>query len=159
MPPTLAQRLRRFVLDSGSQRLDFRHPLVRALLALLALGAVAALAAVTWMAYVDSRNAAVVINDPRVAYVDEVRLKLQAATEAALATQPRRQQVVSSLLRLQVNHRGRLISSEIVRSSGQSELDELALRIVRQSAPFEPFPLDMRRTTNIVEITSEFNFR
>jgi TonB family protein len=159
VPPTLVQRLRRFVLDSGSQRLNFRHPLARALMALLALGAIAALAAASWMAYVDSRNAAVVVNDPRVGYVNEVRRKIQAATEIALAAQPQRQQAGSPLVRLQVNHRGRLISAEVVRSSGQPALDDRALRIVQQAAPFEPFPLDMRRTTNIVEITSEFDFR
>jgi TonB family protein len=159
VPPTLAQRLRRFVLDSGSRRLDFRHPAVRALLVLLALGAVAALAAAAWMAYVDSRNAAVVINDPRVAYVNEVGLKIQAATESALAALPQEQRAGSPTVLIRVNHRGRLISATVTRSSGNTALDELALDIVRRTAPFEPFPLAMRRTTNIVEITSEFRFQ
>jgi len=159
VPATLGQRLRRFLLDSGSQRLALGHPAARALLVLLALGAVAALAAAGWMAYVDSRNTAVAVTDPRLLYVNGIRQKIQAATEAALAALPQRSLAGSPQLLIRVNYRGELISARVIRSSGQAALDDLVLRIVRESAPFEPFSLDMRRTTNIVEITSEFDFR
>jgi TonB family protein len=159
VPPTPGQRLRRFLLDGGNRRLDFKHPVTRVLAALAALGIVAALAAVSWMAYVDSRNAAVAVTDPRVVYVSAIRQKIQAATEAALAASTQRGQGGSPTVLIRVNYRGNLISATIIRSSGHAALDELVLRIVRETAPFEPFSLDMRRTTNIVEITSEFNFR
>lgn len=139
--------------------MDLAHPAVRALLVLLALGTVAALAAAGWVAYVDSRNAAVEVTDPRELYVSGIRQKIQVATETALAALPQRNQAGSPQLLIRVNYRGELISATVIRSSGQAALDDLVLRIVRESAPFEPFSLDMRRTTNIVEITSEFDFR
>jgi len=139
--------------------MDFSHPGARALLVLFALAAATALAAASWFAYVDSRNAAVAVTDPRQIYVDNIRQKIQAATEAALAALPPQDRAGSPQLRIQVNHRGALISAKVERPSGDPALDELALRIVKQAAPFEPFSLDMRRTTNVVEITSEFNFQ
>lgn len=159
MQPPFGQRLRRFLLDTGSRRLDFSHPGMRALLVLLALGAVAALAAASWLAYVDFRNAAIVVTDPRQIYVDNIRQKIQAAMEAALTTLGKPDQQGSTQLRILVNHRGALVSASVVRSSGHPDLDELAVRIVKRAAPFEPFSLDMRRTTNVVEISSEFNFQ
>lgn len=155
--PTFSQRFRN-LFESGSRRMDFSHPGVRALLVLLALGTVAALAAASWLAYLDSRNAAVAVTDPRVIYVNNIRQKIQAAMEAALTTLGKPDQQGSPQLRIQVNYRGELTSATVVRSSGHPPLDELAVRIVKQAAPFEPFSLEMRRTTNIVEITSDFNF-
>jgi len=159
VPSTIGQRLRRFLLDGGSRRLDFRHPATRGVAALLALAAVAALGFVSWMAYVDSRNAAVAMTDPRMLYVNAIRQKIQAATEAALAASPQRGLTGSPTALIRVNYRGNLISATIVKSSGHAALDDLVLRIIRETAPFEPFSHDMRRTTNIVEITSEFNLR
>ena len=75
--------MRRFLLDSGSRRLDFRHPAARVSLAVLALGAVAALAAASWIAYVDSRIVAATVTDPRDLYVENARRRIQAATDAA----------------------------------------------------------------------------
>jgi TonB family protein len=159
VPLTPGQRLRRFLLDSGSRRLDLAHPAARAALVLLALGAAATLAAASWMAYVDSRNAAIAVTDPRALYVSEIRQKIQSATEATLATLPPRSRAGSPVVLIRVNYRGELISAAVTRPSGHAALDELALRIARETAPFEPFSHDMRRTTNIVEITSEFDFR
>ena len=35
---------------------------------------------------------------------------------------------------------GNLIGADILQSSGNEALDALALKILRQSSPFEPFP-------------------
>jgi TonB family protein len=149
----------RNLLGIANRRLDLGRPAVRALLVLLALGAVAAIGAGVWMAYIDTRNAAIVVNDPRELYVNGVRQKVQATTELELETRPQLQQTGSPLLRLQVNHRGELIEVEVVRTSGFPALDAFAMQIVKSSAPFEPFPPEMRRMTYLVVVMSEFHFR
>lgn len=47
---------------------------------------------------------------------------------------------------------------EINRSSGQKVLDEAARRIVQMAAPYAPFPPDIRRDTDILEITRTWYF-
>ena len=46
----------------------------------------------------------------------------------------------------------------IVRSSGNKVLDEAAKRIVTMSAPFAPFPPDIRKETDYLDITRTWNF-
>lgn len=158
MQPPFSQRLRRLFLETGNRSLDFRRPGARALLILLALAASAALAAASWLAYLEYRDAAVAVTDPRQAYVENIRQKIQAATEIALAALPPGERAAAPLLRIRVSPGGALISVGVERPSGDPALDELAQRIVREAAPFEPFSPEMRRTTNIVEITSAFTF-
>jgi TonB family protein len=157
--PTLGQRLRRLVLDTGSQRIDFSRPAARVVLAALALAAVAALAAAFWFAYLDHRAVAVTYTDIRQAYVGRVREKIQVATDAAADERARLGPAGSLRLRVVVSPDGGVASASIVESSGNRAVDDLALRIVRESAPFEPFPERMRRYTTRVEIYSTFQFR
>lgn len=44
------------------------------------------------------------------------------------------------------------------RSSGHKLLDEAAVRIVQLAAPYAPFPPDIRRDTDIIEITRTWTF-
>ena len=57
-----------------------------------------------------------------------------------------------------IDHMGNLIEADILRSSGNSMLDALALRILYQSAPFEPFPEDMAANYQQLEIVRDWNF-
>ena len=57
-----------------------------------------------------------------------------------------------------IDHMGNLIDADILRSSGNSMLDALALRILYQSAPFEPFPEDMVANYQKLEIVRDWNF-
>ena len=57
-----------------------------------------------------------------------------------------------------IDHMGNLIDADILRSSGNSMLDALALRILYQSAPFEPFPEDMVANYQQLEIVRDWNF-
>ena len=59
---------------------------------------------------------------------------------------------------IQIDAGGNLASARVIRSSGDPGLDELTLRIIRTAAPFEPFSPEMRRTTKIVELNSDFYF-
>ena len=53
---------------------------------------------------------------------------------------------------------GNLIGAEILKSSGNSSMDALALRILQQSAPFEPFPEAMVGNYQQLEIIRDWNF-
>ena len=53
---------------------------------------------------------------------------------------------------------GNLIGADILKSSGNSSIDALALKILQQSAPFEPFPQDMAVNYQQLEIIRDWNF-
>ena len=57
-----------------------------------------------------------------------------------------------------IDHMGNLIEADILQSSGNSMVDALALRILYQSAPFEPFPEDMVANYHQLEIVRDWNF-
>jgi len=46
----------------------------------------------------------------------------------------------------------------LIYSSGQKVLDKAAIRIVRMSAPFAPFPENIRKETDILDITRTWQF-
>jgi len=62
------------------------------------------------------------------------------------------------VLTVSLNHDGSLNRVDINRSSGYKVLDEAAQRIVRMAAPFAPFPPEIRRDTDILEITRTWYF-
>ena len=53
---------------------------------------------------------------------------------------------------------GNLISSKILISSGDKFIDEMALNILNESAPFAPFNQTMSSEYNILEIIRDWNF-
>ena len=57
-----------------------------------------------------------------------------------------------------IDHMGNLIDADILKSSGNSMLDALALKILYQSAPFEPFSKDMMANYQQLEIIRDWNF-
>ena len=57
-----------------------------------------------------------------------------------------------------IDHKGNLIDANILQSSGNSMLDALALKILHQSAPFEPFPREMVDNYQQLEIIRDWNF-
>ena len=57
-----------------------------------------------------------------------------------------------------IDHMGNLIDVDILQSSGNSMLDALALKILNQSAPFEPFSKDMMANYQQLEIIRDWNF-
>lgn len=59
---------------------------------------------------------------------------------------------------LTVNTDGRIVSSEIVTSSGDRTLDRRAEAIARSSAPFDVFTPEMRREADQIVVVSRFRF-
>ena len=57
-----------------------------------------------------------------------------------------------------IDYKGNLIDANILQSSGNSMLDALALKILYQSAPFEPFPIEMVDNYQQLEIIRDWNF-
>ena len=57
-----------------------------------------------------------------------------------------------------IDSMGNLIGAEILKSSGNLSMDALALKILQQSAPFEPFPQDMAVNYQQLEIIRDWNF-
>ena len=57
-----------------------------------------------------------------------------------------------------IDHEGNLLSADILYSSGNKMLDALALRILKQSAPFQPFSQDMLSRYKQLEIVRDWNF-
>ena len=53
---------------------------------------------------------------------------------------------------------GSVESVQVNRSSGQRVLDAAAVHIVEMSAPFAPFPPDIKRDTDILHITRTWSF-
>ncbi len=61
-------------------------------------------------------------------------------------------------MNITVDTHGRVIETEVVRSSGIKVLDQRALAIVRASSPFGLFNADMRLQADQIVITSRFRF-
>ena len=59
---------------------------------------------------------------------------------------------------LTVNAEGRIVSSEIVTSSGDRTLDRRAEAIARSAAPFDVFTPEMRREADQIVVVSRFRF-
>ena len=57
-----------------------------------------------------------------------------------------------------INSDGKLAQVDIRTSSGSSDLDQAALRIVQMASPFQPFNEAMKAEADLVRITRTFNF-
>jgi TonB family protein len=132
---------------------------MRALLPALLLAAIVALGFVAWPILKEQRPEPIVTTDSRPAYIIRVREKIQKNTEATLARLPGPTGAGSLVVQVEVGPNGALLSAKVTEPSGKPALDELALRIVRESAPFEPFPPDAKKSTSVIEINSEFVFK
>ena len=62
-------------------------------------------------------------------------------------------------LMVAIQYDGSISNIEILSSSGHAVLDEAAIRIVRMAAPFDPFPPELRATTDMLEIIRTWKFR
>lgn len=53
---------------------------------------------------------------------------------------------------------GSIVKVEVVQSSGHKILDAAAMRIIQQASPLPPFPAEIRRDTDMIEIVRTLSF-
>jgi periplasmic protein TonB len=92
-------------------------------------------------------------------YVDNWRLKIERVGNLNYPEDAKVRKIYGSLqLTVAIKSDGSVESVEINRSSGYKVLDQAAMRIVRLAAPFERFPENIRKDTDIVHITRTWSF-
>ena len=92
-------------------------------------------------------------------YVDAWRLKIERIGNLNYPSEAKARRLYGSLqLTVAIKADGEVESVEINRSSGHKILDQAAVRIVRLAAPFERFPDNIRKDTDILHITRTWTF-
>jgi protein TonB len=98
-------------------------------------------------------------------YYDAMRQKIEAYGSAFFPRANGRPLYGSLVIVLSVDAQGRITTNaqgkdglSIGRSSGNPELDRQAIAIVRASAPFGPFPSEMRNQIDVLDWVSTFEF-
>lgn len=91
-------------------------------------------------------------------YVEDWRQKIERVGTLNYPAAARGRLYGSLLLSVIIRSDGTVQSVDIHRSSGQKVLDEAARRIVQLASPYAPFPPDIRRDTDIIEITRTWTF-
>jgi protein TonB len=92
-------------------------------------------------------------------YIDIWRQKIERIGTLNYPAEARARKLYVSLrLTVAIKSNGEVEDVEINKSSGYRFIDDAAKRIVRMAAPFEPFPADIRRDTDVLHITRTWNF-
>jgi protein TonB len=91
-------------------------------------------------------------------YVEDWRQKIERIGNLNYPEAARGKLYGSLILTVVIKANGDLERVEVNRSSGQALLDDAARRIVRMAAPYSAFPENIRRDTDIIEITRTWSF-
>lgn len=92
-------------------------------------------------------------------YLHQWREKIEAVGNQNYPEKARQQQVFGELrLVVSLFSDGSVHNVKILESSGQKILDQAAIRIVHQAAPYAPFPSSMRQSVDILEIIRTWRF-
>ena len=93
------------------------------------------------------------------AYLETWRRKVERIGNLNYPDEARRNKLYGNLLmHVAVRVDGSVERIRIVRSSGHKILDDAAVRIVRMSAPFAPFPANIREEVDVLDITRTWQF-
>ncbi len=93
------------------------------------------------------------------AYLDAWRRKVERIGNLNYPDQAKRNSLYGNLvLHVAVRADGSVERVRVLHSSGHKVLDDAAVRIVRMSAPFSPFPEEIRKETDILDITRTWQF-
>ncbi len=92
-------------------------------------------------------------------YLDAWRRKVERIGNINYPDEARRNQLYGNLmLSVALRADGTIYEIEVKRSSGHKILDDAAIRIVRLAAPYAPFPDEIRKETDILDITRTWQF-
>jgi protein TonB len=93
-------------------------------------------------------------------YLEAWRRKVEKIGNLNYPDEARRRKLHGSLiLHVAVRVDGSVERVSVRKSSGHKLLDDAAVRIVRLSAPFAPFPPEIRKDVDILDITRTWQFR
>ncbi len=90
-------------------------------------------------------------------YLDAWRRKVERIGTINYPTAARGS-AVSPVLEVGINADGKLDKAVIRRTSGQPELDQAALEILKLASPFDPFPADLAREYRVLRFAYEWQF-
>ncbi len=92
-------------------------------------------------------------------YIEDWRIKVERIGNQNYPDAARQQKIYGTLqLTVSIKADGSLDSVEVTHSSGSDILDAAAVNIVREAAPYSPFPEDMRKKADVVSITRTWTF-
>ena len=91
-------------------------------------------------------------------YYDRMRHTIEDKGTANFPNARGQKMYGSLVMIIHVNQQGRLMSTEVVQSSGNRDLDRRAQAIVQAASPFGPFSRDMRQSADVIAVVSRFNF-
>lgn len=93
------------------------------------------------------------------AYLQAWRKKIERIGNLNYPDEAKRKKLFGNLmLHVAVRADGSIDDIRLVRSSGHKVLDDAAIRIVRLAAPFAPFPADIRKEVDVLDITRTWQF-
>lgn len=91
-------------------------------------------------------------------YIEDWRQKIERIGTLNYPAAARGKLYGSLVLTVSINADGQIGRIDINRSSGHKMLDDAARRIVQMAGPYSPFPPDIRRDTDVLEITRTWYF-
>ncbi len=92
-------------------------------------------------------------------YLDAWRRKVERIGNLNYPEEAKRKNLSGSLvLHVAVRADGSLERVRVLRSSGKKVLDDAAIRIVKLAAPFSPFPEEIRKNVDVLDITRTWQF-
>ena len=92
-------------------------------------------------------------------YLDAWRRKVERIGNLNYPQEAKQRNLYGSLvLTVSLRSDGSVERVRLLRSSGHQLLDDSAIRIVRLAAPYSPFPAEIRKETDILEITRTWQF-
>lgn len=93
-------------------------------------------------------------------YLQSWRRRVESVGNLNYPEEARQKQLYGDLkLLVTIRPDGSLQNVRVVASSGHKVLDDAALRIVRMAAPYPPFPAEMKKSTDLLEIVRSWQFR
>jgi periplasmic protein TonB len=92
-------------------------------------------------------------------YMDSWRRKVEKIGTLNYPEEAKSRKIAGNLiLDVSINANGTIRKVEILKSSGKTILDNAALRIIHQAAPFPPFSTEIRKEIEVLHITRTWEF-